>query len=465
MRNFPESVRHNSLSLARWGLFCFITVFLLSSASFAVPQSINIQGVLAGGTLPTYLTFGIWKGGTADSGGELVWTDIRRIITSGTPNSSSVLIDPTTRIFNIVLGPNSNVTTSPPFPEFTSAEPFFLQIMVGTTPLLPRQQLVSVPFAITSKHLVGGMVAAYGPVNAIYGAGAAGYGVTGAGGGDNGGGVYGVYPHSPATTDDLTPGRTQFGVAGKSYIGTGVYGIGRWGGFFESNADQSGVYGTSARGFGVYGHSEGGSSVAGIRGSGASNTRGLWGSSSENEGVYGWSTGLAAEEIAGVRGHNERTTSGGPGVRGTSRSGIGVIGRGGTIGVLGTTASPTDPGVKAENTYGGPALQVGNGRILVDTNDTLPIASFTSPYLTINKAVGSFRMVSSSTRTYCIIYNSYVKARSKIFLQVQNSPIDFITSYGYSAWTSGVTDGWFKVYLNPPLNIGDSVTVNFLVIN
>jgi hypothetical protein len=45
MRNFPESIRFTSLSLARWGLFCFLTV-LFAATAYATPNTLVFNGQL-----------------------------------------------------------------------------------------------------------------------------------------------------------------------------------------------------------------------------------------------------------------------------------------------------------------------------------------------------------------------------------------------------------------------------------
>ena len=98
----------------------------------SVPELVNFQGVLTnpgGGPLPNAtrnMTFRVYNDPT---GGTLEWTEKQMVTTDG-------------GLFQVLLG---SVT---PLTGVFDGTPRFLEVQVGTdTPLLPRQQFVSVPYA------------------------------------------------------------------------------------------------------------------------------------------------------------------------------------------------------------------------------------------------------------------------------------------------------------------------------
>jgi hypothetical protein len=150
-----------------WLILCLVVCLALPV--FSVPMAINVQGRLTGDPLSGAMILRIYEGGTADTvdSGTLRWEKSFVIITTGSPLSGQILVDPTTRIFNVNLGKIAGA--DPELPEFL-AETHYLQITVRGEILLPRQRLVSVPFAITAKNLKWGIAEASGET-AVKGAG------------------------------------------------------------------------------------------------------------------------------------------------------------------------------------------------------------------------------------------------------------------------------------------------------
>jgi hypothetical protein len=119
----------------------------VGAAEAAVPRLLNAQGVIhdaqgapAGGVLP--LTFSLYG---AAQGGAPLWSDPADVAVSG-------------GVFTTVLGDDPLA----PFPAdlFTGGRELWLEIRVASEPPLPRQRLVSVPFALEADRAAEADVAA-----------------------------------------------------------------------------------------------------------------------------------------------------------------------------------------------------------------------------------------------------------------------------------------------------------------
>jgi hypothetical protein len=135
----------------RHPLFAALAVIgaLLCGAAFAQPLSFTYQGRLLDSngvpiTAPTTVGFSIWRGGTvgaADSG-----TMIHREATVVTPDS--------TGIFTHLVGTGTSTFVLDD-EDFQTGTALFLQVNVpdGGQPLIPRAQIVSVPYALVARTL------------------------------------------------------------------------------------------------------------------------------------------------------------------------------------------------------------------------------------------------------------------------------------------------------------------------
>ncbi|MDD5382219.1 MAG: hypothetical protein PHH60_00995, partial [Candidatus Margulisbacteria bacterium] len=141
------------------------------SLGLAVPEEINIQGRVTGVTATTCkLLFEIYRGGDGNTRtGTLVWSK----------TYDPVFVD-TAGVFNQIIGGKSDDGTKN-FPPFTAWNvPFYLFISVNDAPLEPGQKLVAVPYAITAKNAIGGIVVASSEVlSAVTGFSNTAYGVLG----------------------------------------------------------------------------------------------------------------------------------------------------------------------------------------------------------------------------------------------------------------------------------------------
>jgi len=226
---------------------------------------------------------------------------------------------------------------------------------------------------------------------------------------------YGLYGTSGQTWGVYGTGAG--GVAGVSQSGKGLYGSSiSDDGVYGASTNKYGVYGQSNTTWGVYGTGAGG--VAGVSQSG----KGLYGSSISDDAVYGVSSGAF-----GVYGQSNATWgiygTGANGVLGKAPTGIGVLGNShSSDGVEGTTvngrgvwgystsgsgvsaqnASKTVPALFANNTAGGPTLQLGNATnnavvLSVDSSGNLSVgaSAFVNGYAVINgsQSVGTDEQV------------------------------------------------------------------------
>ena len=299
-------------------------------------DKINIQGRLTEADVPLDGTVSIvFKIYDRSTGGVAQWSETKDVtVTNG--------------IFNVILGTNPiNIDWEP---ETTR---YFLGIKVGTaSEMEPRQELVSVPFAMVAKNLKGGRVNAEsdlsgsdwdhdisvgyfnatgttGNTKAIIGT-AKSVGVEGRASGrwgrgvwgtnsDEGCGVYGMNLSEGENAGIGVKGKSNkgYGVYGESTSGDGVYG-------FTESWEKAGVYGYSALGKGIEGKSD---FTAGVFGESTNPTYaepwwylvvpvgatigkgdglvGVHGSSTKNYGVYGFtaSSGRAGVYGESLRGH------------------------------------------------------------------------------------------------------------------------------------------------------------------
>jgi hypothetical protein len=165
----------------------------------------------------------------------------------------------------------------------------------------------------------------------------------------------------------------------------------------------------------------------------------------DESGVVG---GTDFTEDYGVRGQYYANTVGALGYRlGGSAGSIGpygVYGKSSHIGVLGESTSSTNPGIRAQNYAGGPALEIAEGAIKIDSGGAN--ANDGNSYtVTINKPVGSVTNNGGSSH-WVTVNNSYVKSGAVIITGAS------ILNINYSAHT-------FQIYVT----VGR--TVGFLIIN
>jgi hypothetical protein len=142
----------------RWGLAA-IVIFLvgvrLVGQAQTVPSLINYQGRLSnpdGSPLATtdyQLTFNIYD---ATNGGNLVWGPQIFDGTNGLGHGSKIPV--VQGYFNVMLGPTDTRGTN--LADSFNATNRFVEIKVGTNqPILPRQQILTAPFAFNSAKLAG----------------------------------------------------------------------------------------------------------------------------------------------------------------------------------------------------------------------------------------------------------------------------------------------------------------------
>jgi hypothetical protein len=254
--------------------FCWLLIvscLLLANSALAVPMMVNIQGKItpAPSPVPDELYFRIFdraEGGAALGGHENMYSGSRVMNANGVFNVNLELL-------NTAL--------------FTDDRQYWLEIgadmpSVGIVTFTPRQQLVSVPFAITARNVRGGTVVAEATSgSAVEGNATTGYGVEGFS--TSGTGVYGQCADG-------------YGVYGSSRNGRGVYG---------QSANNIGVYGTGATAGGSFESS--GKAVVGLGGSDgvyATGTVGVTGIGT-TDGVRGYGS---SDGGSGVYGENMETT-------------------------------------------------------------------------------------------------------------------------------------------------------------
>ena len=130
-------------------LSCLIAALALAPAlALAVPQQIAHQGQLFDGDGPVTdqvtITFDLFDD---ETGGDLVWTEDRTV-------------DVVDGAYSVLLG--TDVVGNPLEPVILGEPVLYLQLTIdGGDPLLPRQAVASVPFAVaagTAENVVGGVV-------------------------------------------------------------------------------------------------------------------------------------------------------------------------------------------------------------------------------------------------------------------------------------------------------------------
>jgi hypothetical protein len=400
--------------MKRWLIAILILgmVIGIAGSSWAVPRMINVQGRVA--PRPdngVQIKFSIFD---AVGGGTLLWEN-KRFITDGTPAADQIQLD-AEGVFSVILGPWDD--DGIPMPEFLE-DNFYLEIEIGGARLEPRQRLVAVPFAITSRNVRGGTVVAQSEtwhgvrgessgtglssgvtganlstepdagigvsgLSSTFGmAGAGGrIGVSGFGGVESlgvptvsGVGVYGVGVRGVVGFDrryDLDHTGT-YGVLGGTSLpipGIGVVGIRRYGVYGQANDDNKGVLGYYAAGFGLGPAVERGVYAKSVNG------YGLWAEGGSTKGgVFGRSREFTPHvNDFGVYGYGNYGVVG----RGDDTTGIGVLAVGGVYGVsasspgtgvAASSSSDTNAGVLAGNTGDGPALEIGSGWIKIPSTD------------------------------------------------------------------------------------------------
>lgn len=455
-----------------FGLLLVVSCLLLVNTAWSVPRMINVQGKLTGDPLTDAVTFRIYEGGTVGSdgtltGGSLRWEKPFTIITEGTPGSGNILVDPTSRIFNVQLGKIAD--TDPVLPEFYT-DTFYLVIEVRGQILKPPQRLVSVPFAITARNLVSGEVIAGTkiptPSVAVYGKGTtaggsfestSGYGVYGKGAsaGVYGEGVMGLSGKSPlwgvfgeSTSEEVIPAFVPLGALGMSGPFAAVGGSGKgW--------TAVGAY--STKNYGVCAFSGAVSQYAGVYGGHGSGSVGLLAGVPDHSislpllsaGAYGESSpgnyGILGGRFITIFGTFE------VGVAGTSDRGHGV---------LASTSAPGWSGIFASNTADGNALLVGQGKITVSSK---PTSAGTSA-APVKGAAGKVTLTGEATSI--TVYNSYAAADALIFVTPQ--------VLGIKAGVTNMAAGKFDIVIDrkisysvPPYyyTVTGDIKVNYLIIN
>jgi len=130
-------------------LFCLSAVILLAgavtTAQADVPQLINYQGILTDpgtgepvvGSTPAVIS--VYQGGTSMAGGTLVYTEDATLTTDDNG------------LFNHLIG--SQATNADPEhtlspSDFVTSDPLWVEVEIDGSPLLPRPQLVTVPYAM-----------------------------------------------------------------------------------------------------------------------------------------------------------------------------------------------------------------------------------------------------------------------------------------------------------------------------
>ncbi|MFH1576529.1 MAG: hypothetical protein ABID35_03210 [Candidatus Margulisiibacteriota bacterium] len=232
--------------------------------------------------------------------------------------------------------------------------------------------------------------------------------------------------------------------------GHGIFAIGNGekGGIFGSYGnltitDQKyGVAGVSNQGSGVYGEVKSDSLdnfwKAGVYGKGGRKTHGVFGYTSATQGIRAGVTGVG-DDTFGVYGKSERG-----------------------YGAYATSNSATKAAVFAENRGGGPALELGHGKIKINKYT----GQQTVDEVTINQAVGiaNFAYVSGHhSDEYVKVNNNQVDPSSIIFLSMKK--IGTTSHQDYSVMVKDQIQGQFKIYIYPGVRGEGKVQVAFMVIN
>jgi hypothetical protein len=401
--DFERTKAKEGFKMKRWliGILMLGMVIGIAGSSWGdPPRLINIQGRLTGDPVPSRVTFTITEVGIVATPPRVYE---REVITSGTPVAGQILID-SNGVFNVILGRDDDGRDLYEFLE----ESYFLRISIDGVDLSPVQQLIPVPFAITSRNVRGGTVVAQSATSHGVRGESSGTGLSSGVTGANlstepnaGIGVSGL-----SSTFGIAGAGGRIGVTGfggveslgvPTVTGVGVYGSGvSAGGYFVSESGY-GVRATGGSGFAsIYAEKDEDTAGNGI------DVRLLppFGSS---YGVFSYTAGngeaLHAQSAKGYGVWARGSTTRG-GIVGTTRDGAetnptaiasdfgiygqgnyGAIGVGENIGVyasgnnygvsanssgtavVATSSSDTDAGVRAINTGDGPALDLTSGWI------------------------------------------------------------------------------------------------------
>ncbi len=130
-------------------MLCLSVVAILlgamTTAQADVPQLINYQGILTdpGTGLPvvgsTPAVISVYQGGTSMAGGTLVYTEDATLTTNDNGSFKHLIGSEATNA-------DPEHTLSPL--DFVTSDPVWLEVEIGGSPLLPRPQLVTVPYAM-----------------------------------------------------------------------------------------------------------------------------------------------------------------------------------------------------------------------------------------------------------------------------------------------------------------------------
>jgi hypothetical protein len=444
----------NEMRKFKVGLGLLIAAVMLlgmGGVGWGVPNSINLQGRLTGDPLPTYVKFTVYEGGDATSGGTIRWSRDFPVITTGSPTGFQVLVDPTSRIFNIVLQTGSAPYTTT-LPEFTT-DTYYLEIAAYTgtawQPLTPRQPLVSVPYAITAKNVRGGTIQAESSTAGISAIWASSRSTSGAGNGVEGSSMGSGAGVKGTNTAALAVTGVKAGVEGTSSTGPGVQGTG------TSNS-APGVKGinNSDLGYGVHGEAVNGYGVYGKSASATTTITSPW----FGVGVFGInyaSSYIAPEQTtyigtlplkvysAGIFGQGDGTV----GITGFSKQNVGIYGTSNAsnkAGVYATNQNTTSPGL---------ALEVA-GKIKVSQSEIVGIS--TDPTTT---PAGVIKIFTGSGLSFQTLYNSCITTKSIIILTQRSSPGGLRTSISQKG------TGYAYVLCDRATSQTTDAYVDYLVIN
>jgi len=393
--------------------------------SGTVASKISYQGRLtdaAGNPLnvPVNLVFQLWNDAT---GGSQVGGDI---VKNNVPVSNG--------LFTVEL--------DAPHDAF-NGQALWLRIQVNGQWLLPRQELLPVPYALSLRPgawIEGSSTDAIASV-VNQGLGVALY-AQGSGMGVEGVGMTGVRGEG----DVGVRGAGLVGVQGESEIGTGVRGtsVNSYGvvgsttapmtataaaGVLGESVNGYGVEGSSNFGIGVFGHSSGGfgagvggSGVTGVFGTGAMLGVSGYTESDDGTGVAGTATGINGKGVEGIA-----DNYGGTGVSGHATFGAGVIGEGetgvkgtgsigygvegeGFNGVYGRSTSPDGCGGCFVNLAGGIALYAyGNGGTAIRASlrvDNSKAGDGMAAYLTNNSGYANAHLQNSGNGEVLVLQSN-----------------------------------------------------------
>ncbi len=145
-RGPAEQREGKEMKICKWLLLSVAAFLCLSVSSFAaVPEKINYQGKLKeSGSLVTASKNMLFKIYDASSAGNLLWQ-------SGNPAGTAVSVSITNGLFTYVLG-GSNDANDLSAIDWEN-KTCYLEVKVEATTLSPREQLISVPSALSVRGL------------------------------------------------------------------------------------------------------------------------------------------------------------------------------------------------------------------------------------------------------------------------------------------------------------------------